>query len=315
MFSKDCATGVSMVGLRARRARFIGLAATLLSTATSFAGAISTYNLVVTGNLDSTSEVEGRTFVGGTLTGSASNYGIGLLPAANYAGTDTLTVGGAISVSNINISTGNVRHGSTVSGNVNLNGPSNPQNIFDPSVPSLIPGIASELATTSNALAALSANSTASLPNGNPGPGNFNAAPSGPNNLAVFSVSGAAAFSNSFMQTLHLNAAGASAIVVNVSGTNITFNQGNMDSSWQAYRSKLIWNFYQATSLSIDRAFNGAILAPNANLTNSTNIDGSVFVASFTQRGEVHLPNYTGYTPEPASMFVLGLAVLGLRRR
>ena len=32
------------------------------------------YNLVVLGNLKSSSEVEGRTFVGGNLTGNSSNY-------------------------------------------------------------------------------------------------------------------------------------------------------------------------------------------------------------------------------------------------
>ncbi|MGH6633628.1 MAG: collagen-binding domain-containing protein, partial [Sphingopyxis sp.] len=38
--------------------------------------ALREWNLVVLGNLESSSEVEGRTFVGGNLSGNSSNYGI-----------------------------------------------------------------------------------------------------------------------------------------------------------------------------------------------------------------------------------------------
>jgi choice-of-anchor A domain-containing protein len=82
-------------------------------------------------------------------------------------------------------------------------------------------------------------------------------------------------------------------------------------------RATTIWNFSQATSLTIDRNFNGAILAPSAHLTNSTAIDGSVFVASMTQNGEVHLPGYTGVVPAPGTAVLAGLGglIMAARRR
>ena len=72
-------------------------------------------------------------------------------------------------------------------------------------------------------------------------------------------------------------------------------------------------------SITLDRNFNGAILAPLANLQNSTAIDGSVWVKSFTQSGEVHLPNFTQYTtipaPGAASLMALGGLLIVRRRR
>jgi len=81
-------------------------------------------------------------------------------------------------------------------------------------------------------------------------------------------------------------------------------------------RANVIWNFVDATSITLQRGFSGAILAPNAHLTNVNDIDGSVFVGSFTQNGEVHLPNYTGVIPAPGAVALLGVAgLLGRRRR
>jgi choice-of-anchor A domain-containing protein len=134
--------------------------------------------------------------------------------------------------------------------------------------------------------------------------------------VAVFSIS-ASTLTSSLVQQYELVTGGATSIVINVTGSSASFNAGNFVGNWQnaAVRATTIWNFSQATSLTIDRNFNGAILAPSAHLTNSTAIDGSVFVGSMTQNGEVHLPGYTGVVPAPGTALLAGLGGLIMAAR
>ena len=83
----------------ARTAFMAGLTAALALTAAGPASATTViqgmdalheWNLVVLGDLKSSSEVEGRTFVGGNLSGTSSNYQI-RTPAATAAKTPALT--------------------------------------------------------------------------------------------------------------------------------------------------------------------------------------------------------------------------------
>ena len=80
------------------------------------------WNLVVLGDLQSSSEVEGRTFVGGNLSGNSSNYNIAPSnPSPN--GQPGLTVVGNVTGGHKNLNNGS---GAVVGGNVesgfNLNG-------------------------------------------------------------------------------------------------------------------------------------------------------------------------------------------------
>ncbi|MBX3355483.1 MAG: choice-of-anchor A family protein [Phycisphaeraceae bacterium] len=290
------------------------LAVACAMTMSASANVLYDWNLVVLGNLSSTSEVGGRAFIGGNLGGSASNWAYQLNPAVNWLGIDTLVVGGNITASNLNIQAGNLRLGGSSSANLNFNGGGSL--ILDPTVSSQIPGIAAQLTATSSALAALTTNSTVVTPGGQPGAAVFNANPV--NGVAVFSVAASSLFSNGLVQQIELNANGASSIVVNVTGQNVLYNSGNFVGAFTSNfaRANVIWNFVDATDINLQRGFNGAILAPNAHLTNINDIDGSVFVGSFSQFGEVHLPNYTGVIPAPGAALLLTAAgVLAGRRR
>jgi choice-of-anchor A domain-containing protein len=306
-----CATATRPVTPRA----FAALTAAALTTA-AHAAVINDFNLVVLGNHHNVSDVEGRTLVGGNLTGGGTYAS--RLNAGAFAGTDTLRVGGNVSVSNIALQAGNLRLSGTRTGNVNFNGGGT--QITDPSVAASISGVAAELTALSQSLRGLATNSAVQLPGGQPGPARFTPTP-GPSGVAVFSVSGNALFASNLVQQIELSSLSASAIVVNVSGTTINFNQGNFVGNWtnNTVRATTIWNFFEATSLSFDRNFNGTVLAPTAHLTITTSVDGSVFVGSFNQRGEVHLPNFNvppSLIPAPGA--AAGLALLGLaaaRRR
>lgn len=288
--------------------------AALLLSASAQASVVNNWNLVVTGNWTNNSQdVEGNAFCGGNLTGGSPTIGSHLLPVV-WTGLNVLAVAGNTSVSNINLQAGNFAHGGSVSGNVNHNGGGNTH--ADGTLAAQALAYASELSVLSSNLRGLAADSVAQYPSGQPGAVRYNAA-AGADGIAVFSVSAANVFNNNLIQQIELNVNDASQIVINVAGTTVNFNNGNMVGAWGTAfaRSNVIWNFFEATTLTFDRNFNGAVLAPHAHLTNSTAIDGSVFVASFTQNGEVHTPFYAGTVPAPASLAVLGLAAFGARRR
>ncbi len=282
------------------------------------AGLMSTHNLVVLQNFSSNSDVEGRTFIGGNFSSpNASNYGTQLTPAANWLGVDVLSVAGNMTIGNqIQLQAGNLRRGGTRTGNVNFNGGGT--EIVDPTLPSQVAAIVSELTLTSAALQALAPDSVLNLPSPQPGPAQFVANPGG-DGIAVFSINGDNLFENGLVQQIELAANGATSIVINVSGVDIDWNGGNMVGQFlnQGVRATTIWNFFEAQTIDLNRNFNGAILAPFAHLVNSTSIDGSVFVESMAASGEVHLPNYSGYIPAPGTgvLAVGGLLTAGRRRR
>ncbi len=293
----------------------IGVTALVTGAVAPASGAfINQFNLIVTGDMSLTSEVEGRTFIGGNLSGGGT-FGTMLTPSAAFADVDVLLVGGNINVSNINLNAGDLRRSGLRTGGVNFNGVGS-QEFVDGSVAAMVPGVAAELASTSGSLQALAANSTVTLPSDQPGPATFNAAPDA-FGRAVFNINAAELFTSGLIQSIGLNLNGATSLVINVTGANVNYNNGgNFVGDWltPAVRASAIWNFFEATSIQIDRNFNGAILAPQAHLTNTTSIDGSVFVGSFTGNGEVHLPNYV--VPAPGAAALLGIAgVVASRRR
>ena len=279
------------------------------------ANVVSSWNLIVLNNLQNNSQdIEGKAWVGGNFSGGSPTTAKNLAAGA-FAGQTTLAVVGNVTVSNVNHQAGNLRYGGSFSGNFNANGGGN--RAQDASLAGQVATFTNDLNGLSQFYTTLATNSTASFPGSQPAAATYNASPV--NGLAVFSVSAASAFNNSNIQQMNLNVNGAAAIVINVSGTTVNFTNGNMVGAWTSAfaRANVIWNFYEATTINLDRNFNGALLAPKAHLTNTTAIDGSVFVKSFNQSGEVHLPGFTGFIPAPGSLALVGLAglVAGRRRR
>ncbi|MBX3386378.1 MAG: choice-of-anchor A family protein [Phycisphaeraceae bacterium] len=285
----------------------------------SRAGILQDFNILVTQDMFATSDYEGRAFIGRDLAGPGSTFATQISPPA-FVGVDTLIVGRHIQVNNqINLNAGNLRIGGTRTGGLNLNGPG-AQQIDDPSVQTLAGDYSAILQGTSAAMSALTPNSTVA-----PAPMlsnrlRFTANPDA-NGLAVFDLPAGTLFGNGTFESIDLELNGATAIVINVAGAALT-TTFNMVGDWTTpfVRANTMWNFVEAASLTVDRNFNGAILAPEAHLTNTTSIDGSVFVRRFTANGQVHQPNYTGFDPGiPAPgagvLLAFGAAMAGSRRR
>lgn len=314
---------------------------------------LRTWNLVVLGDLTSSSEVEGRTFVGGNLNGNSSNYQIQPLPPSS-SGTPGLTVVGDVNGGTKNLNNGS---GAIVGGNVNsgfnLNGakqtvqvggsvsktnvnnnvltsglaasdPAFVQNLFQQK--SLIETSMTGLSQT---LSTQTANSQFSI-RGNTG--TFNSQP-GADGVAVFNISAA---DLDKIGEIKFNLNGADTAIVNVSGKAITLND-NFLGGTQNLGEHVIWNFTEARNLSLTTAWGGSVLAPGAAAMTGNYIQGSAVFGSLVQNGEMHIGTYAGgyyppSTPTPPSsssssggtavpepgtlgLFALAFAALFWRRR
>ena len=285
------------------------------------------YNAIIFNDLNTTSDIEGRTFVGNNFTGSNSaNLGIHL-KSSTPATDRSFVVGNNLSSGNpLNLQRGSLYiDGSTNGRIINYNGGSGAGLVVDHSIDAALAEIRGYSIAQSDALRALVADSVVSLPTNQPAPTKFFAT-AGADGLAVFNVSAASIFGNSLGQQFELIAdANTTNVLINVSGTSVNWTNGNMvgsftDNYWQGHT---LWNFYEATSINLgSKQFNGGILAPKASITTAGNIDGLVVANNLTTTAEVHLPDsnsstafaYEGYAapvPEPGSVVFL-LAAGGL---
>lgn len=315
------------------------------TTSLTATDALRQFNVIVFGDLNSNSHVDGRGFVGGNAIGggfmqhasaAAPSAYAGVTVLGSASGTNTngggITVGGSLSSTNINNGTSVVGGGAS---NVNFNGPAgvlgdvsnvnfNGGRLANGS-PALTNTLAAARSTdfaslftaTSAGLSTLKGGASTVTVSGNKA--TFNAAPV--NGVAVFDLTsiddqifalGEYAF----------NLNGATSVLFNSDNTNIRVGANFLGGSAQGIASSAIWNFYNASSVIIDRTFGGTVLAPKASFSNlnGSNLEGSLVAASLTQRGEIHLGAYTGVipqVPEPATyaMMLGGLAMLGMARR
>lgn len=329
----------------------VALFAAAPASAQSVAGldALRTWNLIVLGDLTSSSEVEGRTFVGGNLNGNSSNYQIAN-PAPSPLGIPGLTVVGDVNGSTKNLNNGS---GAVIGGNVNsgfnLNGAAQTvkvggtiantnvnQNTVQSGLAASDPGFSvnlkqqgsllnSSLTDLSKTLGGLDSNSNLVIAGNR---GTFNAVP-GSDGVAVFNITAA---DLDKIGEIQFNLNGADTAIVNVTGANVTLND-NFLGGTQGLGEHVIWNFPDATTLNATTAWGGSVLAPTAGATTGNYIQGSAVFGSLVQNGEFHLGTYTGtYTPpgtttpgggdpspipeEAVGLFALGtLAIWMMRRR
>ncbi|MEM9083651.1 MAG: choice-of-anchor A family protein [Planctomycetota bacterium] len=292
-----------------------GLAA--LSFSSAHAAAFGGWNLVVANDLTfSSSEVDGSAIIGGNLLGGTSNYSIRAVTAVNGTG---LAIGGSLAAGatvNINNS-GDFRIGNTadILGTANVNGG---QTIQDASVAATAASLIAQAQADSAFLGGLNATGVVD------GAGNINGNANtmiGGLNVAIFDLTQTQV--DSGLGQLNLNMGSADTVIINYStgGTGAVdlsappnliggFNQQNS--------ARILWNFVDATAITINNNFNGTILAPDATLSvNGGGINGSVVVDSIlVQDAEIRLNLYTGFIPSPSASALFGCAgLLALRRR
>jgi choice-of-anchor A domain-containing protein len=284
------------------------LAVLCLTPASADAGILSDWNLLVATDVTTTSHVDGSAKIGGNLT---ANGGIVSMQVVTAPGNTGLAVGGNISAGNLQINNGgNVRLQGSQSGTVLFNGGGT--TIADPTVTASVAAVFAYLESLSVMLSEFVPNGT--LDNG----GNLNAVPTLLDGqlVAIYNLS-TADFTGKGQ--LNLNFGTAQTVILNVTSptgiVNLQAPPNLIGGFSQNNSNRILWNFSNATEISVNNTFNGALLAPHADLIAlGGGLNGTVAVHSLSNHNaEIRRFNYTGYVPpvpEPAGNVLAGMAVL-----
>lgn len=365
----------------ARPVFIAALASTLVAPnvkadAASAVSLLDNYNLIASGSVSSSSEVDGNALVAGSLSGG--NYHIHNTSTAVPA----LTVGGDLG-GNVNVNGAGMYVQGSVQGNVNMNGGgnayvgavasgSNLTNNANGSGNTYVVGniagnvntnggttyyggslsgnangavhtnvsmtlspenVAAAAANTltgfSESLTGQTANSSYSI-SGNTA--TFTASGSG---LAVFTISDASQFFSQVGQIQFNLENGAKDVLINVVNSGaVSIDANFLNSQATALGADLLWNFEDAGSIAINSQFGGTVLATQASVSTSQNIEGSLVAVNVSQNAEIHSqPLDAGFAtllagsgtlsgassstviPEPGMIALLGVGMLGMRAR
>jgi choice-of-anchor A domain-containing protein len=311
------------------------------------------FNLIVLGNLSASSDVEGRAFVGGNVSGNFTNGLTAGDITPSPSGYNTLTVDGNIggqvninnggftvggnatnintnnsagtisqaggNIANINLNGGALQYGGA-SGNINLNGGATKTQVAGLSTNPLPVSTFAPLSALSLTLDGLAATSTAYVDGGNHAI--FNAV-AGANGQAVFDINASLAAQIFSAASFQFNLGTATSVIINVDDSGAIHDTTNFNGA--AIAQELLWNFVGTTSISFGTEFAGTVLATNANVTNNGPIDGTLVAANASLNGEIHSHPYDGTlpggggvpVPEPASgaVIVVALGALAMVRR
>lgn len=333
------------MGSFVRKSIFSSLAilSAALAPAPAMAGAIVTgfdalhdWNLIVLGNSYSTSTVAGRTFIGGNLTGSGgyaysgvgkSSAGWGGLTVVGNIGGGTnsifgdTTIGGNVTTQmNYNANFGKITvdvGGTSPTNNVNgntLNTGLSSDPAFLTNLNAQRDALTTSLGTLSGSLAGLSDTNSVLFGNNT---ATFNAVADS-NGVAVFSLTAAQLGS---VGQIQFNRNGVDTVIVNVSGSNVALAQ-NFLGDKTGLSGHVIWNMSEATTLNVGAQGFGSYLAPKAQTSMTSAIDGTLVALGLQQTAQIHLNTYQGIAdpfsspngvPEPATwaMMVLGFGMVG----
>lgn len=121
---------------------------------------------------------------------------------------------------------------------------------------------------------------------------------------------------------LDIQVPGGSTVIINVQGANVTLGAGIYFNGVQESDSnddgnKILFNFADAVTVSIDGQFDGTLLAPFAILTGDSQMGGTFIAAQVGETGEVHYGGFDGtlpntVTPEPGTFGLMAIGLLSL---
>ena len=312
------------------------------------------FNLVVLGKSQTFSgNVAGRTYIGGSVTGGTFGTNLPTTSTSKYAG---LTVQGAASGIMVNgqsaviagtLSNSTINQGSTAvlgssrysnfngQGSTYIAGAVTGGNINQNRITSLSQNSAlqseviaaqntstsalkTSLNTLSQQLSTQKATGDYTVQNKNKVIFNAKANSSG---IAVIDLTGSNSSVLSTFKEFDFNvASNVTTLLFNVDSKSVSIAANFLGNSARSLASKTIWNFYGATTVALNSQFGGMVLAPNATLTNSSEVIGGVYVNSLLQKGNINVASFSGVLPavpepETYALLGLGLVMLGWRAK
>lgn len=255
--------------------------------------------------------------VGGNATNVQVNNGIGLSSITAVVGgnatgvqmnngnaTAVLEVAGNVNAQNFNPnSKKTIRYGGTISGNQTQD---KPYEIHDTTlkaggaadlkaaITTATNNYVSELTTLSQVLGALTPTTTLNISNLNAI--QFTTPTSTDGGYVVADLTSAQAKALASGTFILPTFASSNTLIINVEGAaSFTFG-ANETGNGSAVQQNIIWNFTDATSVTVNTAVYGSILAPKATIGGNSPINGSVVAKVFQSNGEVHLGTFNGNT-------------------
>lgn len=291
--------------------RLLGITGAVLLSGTASAGPLSDYNLILFGDLNTSSNVKvyGKALIGGDLK-SSGEFGSHLTDAA-FNATNNVEVLGNVNSPNLTIQNGYLGYGGSKSiGNLNCNEGGLPQNSCVRALDNAA-AVSSKLDSFYEDLS-----SESDFYRGFGLTGDITGTTLSYSGLAadlvVFNVAGADLFANN--ANWQLDFGNAANVVINVSGADLS-NPGSVNLSGSGFTSStysnILWNFYEATTLNLGNGWKGNVLAVDADVKIMNDIDGSLAAKSYTGSGQIH-HYYWDYTPPPPTTEVPETGALGL---
>lgn len=314
-----------MVRTACAAACMVALAGNAVSAmAVDTAAMMSEFNVIVLGSLTASSETEGTVYVGGSLV--SNGYGVnpdGLADGTVGGVTGSLIVGGSVAGNPINVGTGNVRIGGANAAIINQNG----TGTVETGVSGIPTGdVTAAFQKLSTDLAALSDTPGAQAQTADQNALRIVSGTGGTDGVAVVNTTAAIVATGTFLGVQSSTGTRADVpTIVNVAGTSLTIG-----ANYNQTLSNVLFNFFEATSLTIASGFNFSILAPFAHVISTGGGTNGVIVAgSLVQNNEFRPIDDTrlfdGFPPPsppltpvplpaPALLLLGGVAALGLQK-
>ena len=292
------------------------------------ASALNDFNLIVLGNLYGSSNVAGRVVVFGDIEGNAKDIAQSSQAVTDEVDTDglnqtdTLIVGGQIK-GTVQVNNGGARVGGSAIGDQINNEDYVTYN--DDSVSDILSAVQMDIDTTLSFLDSLTTDSYVTLVTTTEGTkANFDV-DAGDDNIAVFEIDASLLNSNAIPDLIG-DLENVDLIVIKVTTGDTLLIEGGFNMANEfllaEYQSKIIWYMPDVENLTIARLMGGSVIAPNANLTLKSAVEGTVVANNVTMNAQVHLPSLDttaidnqsspAPVPEPSTYLLLSLGLLAL---
>jgi choice-of-anchor A domain-containing protein len=281
----------------------------------------SSGNIVLAGNMGTSADVEGRLAAANLVT-VATTIGstLGSDPYGSLAENDAMVAGGGVSASNyFQINGGGNVYAPTNNASYNWN--ENPKGalISTGSSPINFTGLRTALDAETLELAALTPNGVVGAPTPKGGNPSWLVLDGTSKTLNVFTVT-AAQFADG-NHPLDIEVPAGSTVVINVEGAHVTLGtgiyvNGQQEGDGNNDDADILFNFADASAVSIDGQLDGAVLAPFAIFTSDSQVGGTIIAAQIGQTGEVHNLEFEGAlpaqdeAPEPGTLSLMGIGLL-----